>query len=102
MTIDDIIKFVETWRASHGYGAGEVLSSAQMEVFIGELQQQISYMDFSLPKGTTVIGYAGESNAVPAWSIVKNVSETYGDAAAYITTLPAGQLLNNRRFKGAL
>lgn len=102
MTIDDIIKFVKNWRASHGYGAGEELSSGQMEVFIGELQQQISYMDFSLSEETTVIGYAGESNAVPAWSIVKNVSETYGDAAAYITTLPAGQLLNDEGFRKVL
>lgn len=102
MTIDDIIKFVKNWRVSHGFGADEVLSTKQMEAFIGELQQQVSYMDFSLPKGTTVIGYAGVSNDVPTWAIAENVSITYGDVAAYITTLPAGQLLNNKDFKQEL
>ena len=58
MTIDDIIEFVKNWRASHGYESGEVLSSEQMEVFIGDLQQQVSYMNFSLPQGAAVIGYA--------------------------------------------
>lgn len=49
-------------------------------------------MDFSKPKGTTVIVYSGKSNDGNAWLIADKVSKVAGKDAFYISDLPAGTL----------
>lgn len=94
----DIIDFINDWYETNGI----LTTNKQIVTFVGELQKQISEMDFSLPKGTTVIGYTGGSNGVYAWKIVDNVTESSGGTAKYITNLPAGELLNDTKFTKAI
>lgn len=101
-TINDIIDFVSGWLESKGYTVDEPLTDEQITEFVGELQEEILNMDVSLPKGTTIIGYSGFSNGNPAWKIVKQITESAGDGAIYITDLPAGQLINDAEFQKAL
>lgn len=49
-------------------------------------------MDFSKPKGTTVIAYSGKSNGENAWLIADIVSKVTGKDALYISDLLAGTL----------
>lgn len=98
LSIDDIIKFIVDYKATNGV----ISTEEQIAKFVGELQEKISFMDFSVPNGTTIIGYTGESNGVGAWKIVKEVSSGLGDDATYISELQAGKLMNNSEFKEAL
>lgn len=59
-------------------------------------------MDFSVPDGTTIILYTGQSNRKNVWEIVENTSDLLGDSASFISNLPAGELLRNKAFKDAL
>ena len=100
--IDYIIDFINGWLESKGLPQGTELNDFQITEFVSELQEQISLIDFSFPKGTTIIGYSGESNGTAAWEIVKQISESMGEAVVYISDLPAGQLINDEGFKRAL
>ena len=59
-------------------------------------------MDFSVPKGTTVIAYIGIYNNVKLFKTAEAVSKAMGDGAKYISNLPAGKLLNDDGFKEAM
>ena len=88
----DIIEYAKNWKILKGYEG--FLTNEQIAEFVGDLQDQVSLMDFSLPEGTTIIGYSGISNNVKAYEIVDLVTEELGTEAVYITNLPAGGLLS--------
>ena len=92
--IEDIFQFVKEWRSTKGIPDDTILTEDQIEIFVGELQKEICKMDFSLPEGTTIIGYSGSSNGTPAWKIIGQISSDLGDDVKYISDLPAGQLLD--------
>ena len=85
--IPDIINFVE----SYSEKIGRELQGDEIAEFIKQLQQEISKMDFAVPKGTNVIVYTGTYNDVPLHTTAKAV--VMGDGARYISNLPAGMLL---------
>ena len=64
----DIIEYAKNWKILKGYEG--FLTNEQIAEFVGDLQDQVSLMDFSLPEGTTIIGYSGISNNVKAYEIV--------------------------------
>ena len=97
-TIDDIIKFVE----EYGEKVGRQLQGEEIADFVEQLQQEISKMDFSVQKGTTVIAYTGTYNNVKLYTTAEAVSKAMGDGAKYISDLPAGKLLNDDGFKEAM
>ena len=66
----DIVDFAENWRSVNGFAEGETLADEQIARFVGELQERVAKMDYSIPEGSTVIGYSGGSNGTPAWEIV--------------------------------
>lgn len=101
-TIDDIINFVNGWLESKGLPQGTSLTDAHITEFIGELQEQISHMDFSVPEGATIIVYTGNYNGINAWEVAEQISEAMGDGAVCITDLPAGKLINDDVFQDAL
>ena len=88
-TIDDVIKFVK----EYGEKLGRQLQGEEIADFVKQLQQEIAKMDFSVPKGTTVIAYTGTYNGVRLHTTAKAVADTMGDGARYISNLPAGMLL---------
>ena len=51
-------------------------------------------MDFSIPEGSTVIGYSGNSNGEQVWKIVQEAAHAEGSTGFYISDLPAGKLFN--------
>lgn len=93
--VKDILNYVKNWIPS-GPVDGK-LSEVQKAEFAKGLQSQINQMDFSVPKGVTIVGYSGYSNNDPAWKIAKTVSEQMKDKAMYISDLPAGQLIGKYR-----
>ena len=52
-------------------------------------------MDYAVNKGTTSIGYSGESNGVYAYKIVEDAVKYSNGNATYISKLPAGELLGS-------
>ena len=54
---EEIIEWVEEYNNS-----GAPLKGKNLEMFIKELHYKIDQMDYSVDKGTTIIGYSGESN----------------------------------------
>ncbi len=46
---------------------GVLIEEEQLAKFVGELQKQISEMDFSISDKTTIILYTGYSNRTEAW-----------------------------------
>ena len=97
LNVSDIIKFVEEWRSKNGFADDIKLNDNQIATFVADLQSKVKQMDFSVPKGTTVIGYSGCSNGNAAWQIAKEISEIAGDGAVYISDLPAGTLIGKYR-----
>ena len=51
----DIIEYAKNWKILKGYEG--FLTNEQIAEFVGDLQDQVSLMDFSLPEGTTIIGF---------------------------------------------
>ena len=95
LTQDDIFEFAENYRSANGLGEGK-LTDEQIAKFVGELQERIARMDYSIPKGSTIIGYSGGSNGTPVWKIVQEAAHAEGSTGFYISDLPAGQLVNNK------
>lgn len=95
-SIEDVLEFVKNWKANNGYGAGDVVPDKEITRFVGELENMVGNMDYSLPKGTTIVGYSGNSNGDQCWRIADNLSSK-GDAYTYISDLPAGKLLGVKR-----
>ena len=89
----DIIDFAENWRSANGFAEGETLADEQIARFVGELQERVALMDYSIPEGSTVIGYSGNSNGEQVWKIVREAAHAEGSAGFYISDLPAGNLL---------
>ena len=83
-SIQDILDFVENWKTNNGYDAGEIVPDKEITRFVGELQDMVGNMDYSLPKDTTIIGYSGSSNGDPCWKIADNLSSK-GDDYTYIS-----------------
>ena len=94
-TEEDIIDFAENWRSVNGFAKGETLTDEQIAKFVGELQERVALMDYSIPKGSTIIGYSGWSNGEQVWKIVREAAHAEGSAGFYISDLPAGKLLND-------
>ena len=90
---DDIIDFAENYRSANGLGE-KTLTDEQIAKFVGELQERVALMDYSIPKGSTIIGYSGWSNGEQVWKIVQEAAHAEGSAGFYISDLPAGKLLN--------
>ena len=90
----DIIDFAENWRSANGLGEGK-LTDEQISRFVGELQERVAKMDYSIPEGSTVIGYSGNSNGEQVWKIVREAAHAEGSTGFYISDLPAGRLLND-------
>ena len=90
----DIVDFAENWRSANGLGEGK-LTDEQISRFVGELQERVAKMDYSIPEGSTVIGYSGNSNGEQVWKIVREAAHAEGSAGFYISDLPAGRLLND-------
>ncbi|MBQ7943876.1 MAG: hypothetical protein IJ326_07430 [Lachnospiraceae bacterium] len=96
--INKVIKFVNDY-----YSANGVLKKEEdIAKFVQELQNQIADMDFTVNEGTTVIGYTGRSNGKNCYEIAGSVYETTKGEAIYISSLPAGKLLNNTLFQNAI
>ena len=95
LTQDDIFEFAENYRSANGLGEGK-LTDEQIAKFVGELQERVARMDYSIPEGSTIIGYSGNSNGEQVWKIVREAAHAEGSAGFYISDLPAGQLLNNK------
>ena len=93
-SIEDVLEFVENWNVNNGYGAGDVVPDKEVTRFVGELENMVGNMDYSLPKGTTIIGYSGGSNGDPCWKIVADVSSK-GDAYIYMICLPENFWVRN-------
>ena len=91
----DIVDFAENWRSANGFAEGETLADEQIAKFVGELQERVARMDFSIPEGSVVIGYSGKSNGVDVWRIVQQAAHAEGSTGFYISDLPAGKLLND-------
>ena len=91
----DIVDFAENWRSANGFAEGETLADEQIARFVGELQERVALMDYSIPEGSVVIGYSGKSNGVDVWRIVEKTAHAEGSAGFYISDLPAGKLLND-------
>ncbi|MBQ1283251.1 MAG: hypothetical protein IIY20_05690 [Bifidobacteriaceae bacterium] len=91
----DIVDFAENWRSANGFAEGETLADEQIAKFVGELQERVALMDYSIPKGSTIIGYSGNSNGEQVWKIVQQAAHAEGSAGFYISDLPAGKLLND-------
>ena len=72
----------------------KTLTDEQIAKFVGELQERVAKMDYSIPEGSTVIGYSGNSNGEQVWKIVREAAHAEGSAGFYISDLPAGKLLN--------
>ena len=89
----DIVEFAKNWRSANGLGEGK-LTDEQISRFVGELQERVAKMDYSIPEGSTVIGYSGNSNGEQVWKIVEKTAHAEGSAGFYISDLPAGKLLN--------
>ena len=94
LTQNDIFEFAEDWRSANGFAESDVLTDEQIAKFVGELQERVARMDYSIPKGSTIIGYSGGSNGTPVWKIVEKTAHAEGSAGFYISDLPAGKLLN--------
>ena len=94
LTQDDIFEFAENYRSANGLGEGK-LTEEQVARFVGELQERVALMDYSIPKGSTIIGYSGWSNGEQVWKIVQEAAHAEGSAGFYISDLPAGKLLND-------
>ena len=92
---NDIFEFAEDWRSASGFAKGETLTDEQIAKFVGELQERVALMDYSIPKGSTIIGYSGWSNGEQVWKIVREAAHAEGSAGFYISDLPAGKLLND-------
>ena len=90
----DIIDFAENWRSANGFTETERIADEQIARFIGELQERVAQMNYAIPKGSTVIGYSGNSNGEQVWKIVREAAHAEGSAGFYISELPAGKLLN--------
>ncbi len=97
VSVTDIIKFVEGWRSRNGFDDDVKLEDNQIATFVSELQSKVKQMDFSVPNGTTVIGYSGDSNGEKTWKIAAKLSEIAGDGAMYISDLPTGTLIGKYR-----
>ena len=92
---EDIIEFAENWRSANGFAKGETLTDEQIAKFVGELQERVAKMDYSIPEGSVVIGYSGNSNGEQVWKIVREAAHAEGSAGFYISDLPARKLLND-------
>ena len=90
----DIVDFVKNWRSANGFAESDGLPEEQIAKFVGELQERVALMDYSIPKGSTIIGYSGWSNGEQVWKIVQEAAHAEGSAGFYISDLPAGKLLN--------
>jgi hypothetical protein len=100
-----VIEFVENWRAAKDIDASAVLSEAQIEQFAADLQQQVSNLNFESPKpGASMIAYNGSNygTGVPAWELARAASENSNGRLVYISDFEAGQLLNDDDFKAAV
>ncbi len=87
----DIVDFAENWRSANGFAEGETLAGEQIAKFVGELQERVARMDYSIPEGSTIIGYSGNSNGEQVWKIVREAAHAEGSAGFYISDLPAGK-----------
>ena len=96
---NDIFEFAEDWRSASGFAKGETLTDEQIAKFVGELQERVALMDYSIPKGSTIIGYSGWLNGEQVWKIVREAAHAEGSAGFYISDLPAGKLLNDEARK---
>ena len=94
-TEKDIVEFAQNWRSANGFTETERIADEQIAKFVGELQERVALMDYSIPKGSTVIGYSGWSNGEQVWKIVEKTAHAEGSAGFYISDLPAGKLLND-------
>ena len=97
-TEEDVIEFAENYRSANGLGE-KTLTDEQIAKFVEELQERIARMDYSIPKGSTIIGYSGWSNGEQVWKIVQQAAHAEGSAGFYISDLPAGKLLNDEARK---
>ena len=59
---EDILKFVEAWKSTKGIADNMMLTDDQITEFVGNLQKEVADMDYTVNKGTTVIGYSGGLN----------------------------------------
>jgi hypothetical protein len=103
--INDVIDYVESWRANNGIAENIDLIEAQMEQFARDLQYKIDEFNFESPKpGATVIAYNGGmyGTEIPAWQFADVASNSSNGTLVYISDFEAGKLLNNQDFKFAV
>lgn len=102
-TVGDVLDFIDNWRTQKGLSLTERLSDEQIGQFVKDLHGEVEKMDFTLPKGTIILGYSGvhgskaDGKPVCAWEIADGVSKKLGDEATYISDLPAGELIGDDR-----
>jgi len=103
-TVKDILDFIDGWRTDKkDISPTGKLSDEQIAQFVKDLHGEIEKMDFTVPKGTIILGYSGihgikaDGKPVCAWEIADGVSKKLGDEATYISDLPAGMLIGKER-----
>lgn len=69
------------------------LSATQITQFMSDLKIEIGKMNFTVPEGTNIVLYSGDSGSVKAWKIVKNATQNSNGNLMYISDLDAGNLI---------
>ena len=96
ITQEDILDYVENYRNTHNVTYNGLLTEVDYKSFIGELQNLISRMDYTIKGDSKLIPYSGTYAEIPAWQIAWAMSSN--DGYVYISNFDAGLLINDRAF----
>ncbi|MEC1641053.1 calcium-binding protein, partial [Schinkia azotoformans] len=102
-TIQEVIDYVNSWRAQNGIADNIELTPQQELQFAKDLQTKIGDLSFKAPTdGATITPYNGSIGNEPAWRIAQATSQSSGGKLIYISDIEAGKLLNDLDFKEAV
>jgi hypothetical protein len=103
-TIQEIIDYTNSWRATNGIPEGTQLSSQQQLQFATDLEAKLAEISVKSPiaPDANIIPYNGMIGNDSAWQVAEATSNSSNGKLIYITDTPAGQLMNNDYFKLAV
>ncbi|WP_332853587.1 calcium-binding protein [Duganella sp. S19_KUP01_CR8] len=118
MELQDIVSFVDNWRAGQLIVGNGSLDTAQTTRFARDLQAEVAKFSVRAERASwgayetltpqtwaenaRPVAYSGDIGSLPAWSYAKALSQAGSGEVFYISDTPAGQLLNAKDFKDAV
>lgn len=95
-TTQDVISFVEAWRANNGVFGDRELSTTELQKFATELQAKRGEISVKSPTpGANVIAYSGQIGGAKGWHVADRLSADSNGKLVYISDVDAGKAISS-------